>query len=162
MLNAAANAWLKWDGTVAPFAPSELFHCSNGIAFDGTGNLYVVNFRDNRMLKVDPQGSVTPFAAISEKGLGHVCFKKDRFYVTAYESHELYEVSLQGTVKLLLGNGQRGMVDGADTKARLSFPNGIACSPWAPRLYINEYLNDSATALPRRMIVRVITLEPDK
>jgi sugar lactone lactonase YvrE len=150
------------DGTVSPFAPSELFHCPNGVAFDGTGNLYVVNFRDNRMLKVDPQGAVTPFAAISQKGLGHLCFKKDRFYVTAYESHELYEVSLQGTVKLLLGNGQRGMVDGADARARLSFPNGIACSPWAPRLYLNEYLNDSATALPRRMTVRVITLAPDK
>jgi DNA-binding beta-propeller fold protein YncE len=155
------------DGTVAAFAQSALFNCPNGITFDGKGNLYVVNFRDDRMLKVDPKGVVTPFATLSQKGmaqkgLGHVCFKKDRFYVTAYQAHAIYEVTLQGDVRRLLGNGVRGMVDGADTSARLSFPNGIACSPWAPRLYINEYLNDSETILPRRMTVRVISLEPDK
>ena len=147
---------------ISSFSQSELFHCPNGIAFDGIGNLYVVNFRDNRMLKIDPQGSVSPFTTISEKGLGHLCFKKDRFYVTAYQSHEIYEVTLQGQARRILGNGERGLVDGPDAQARLSFPNGIACSPWAQRLYINEYLSDSATALPRRMIVREITLQPDK
>jgi DNA-binding beta-propeller fold protein YncE len=150
------------DRNVAAFAQSALFNCPNGIASDAKGSLYVVNFRDNRMLKVDPKGVVTPFATISEKGLGHLCFKKDRFYVTAYQSHAIYEVTLQGGVRRVLGNGVRGMVDGADTSARLSFPNGIACSPWAQRLYINEDLNDSETALPRRMTVRVISLEPDK
>jgi DNA-binding beta-propeller fold protein YncE len=149
------------DRTVAPFAVSELFHCPNGIAFDGSGNLYAVNFRDNRMLKIDPQGSVSIFARISAQGLGHVCFKKDRFYVTAFSSHEIYEVTLQGKVKRLLGNGERGIVDGTDAKAQLSFPNGIACSPWAPRLYINEYVGDSPAALPRRAIVREITLQPE-
>jgi DNA-binding beta-propeller fold protein YncE len=149
------------DRTVAAFAESPLFHCPNGLAFDEKGVLYVVNFRDNRMLKVDTRGSVTPFATISEKGLGHVCFKKDRFYVAAYQSHAIYEVTLQGGVKRILGNGVRGIVDGTGPDVRLSFPNGIACSPWAARLYINEDLNDSVTALPRRMIVREITLEPD-
>src|SRR5439155_8815866 len=136
-------AKIATDGTVSSFAKSDLFSCPNGISFDREGNLYVVNFRDSKMLKVDPKGIVTPFATISEKGLGHLCFKEDRFYVTAFHSHEIYEVTLDGTVKRILGNGERGLVDGAGTKARLSFPNGIACSPWAPRLYINEYVNDS-------------------
>src|SRR6266705_2836064 len=142
------------DNTVSSFAKSNLFRCPNGISFDRQGNLYVLNFRDNKMLKVDPKGSVVPFATISEKGLGHLCFKEDRFYVTAFHSHEIYEVTLDGTVKRILGNGERGLVDGAGTKARLSFPNGIACSPWAPRLYINEYVNDSESSLPRRTVVR--------
>lgn len=150
------------DRSVSSFAASGLFHCPNGISFDGSGNLYVVNFRDNRMLKIDPRGSVAIFARVSEQGLGHVCFKKDRFYVTAYSSHEVYEVTLQGKTKRLLGNGQRGIVDGTDEKAQLSFPNGIACSQWAPRLYINEYVADSPSALPRRAIVREIALQPDK
>src|SRR5438876_9345128 len=126
------------DGTVSSFAKSDLFNCPNGISFDGEGNLYVVNFRDNKMLKIDPKGVVTPFATISEKGLGHLCFKQDRFYVTAFESHEIYEVTLNGIVKRILGNGDRGIVDGAGAKARLSFPNGIAFSPWGRRrrLYI--------------------------
>src|SRR6266516_1400861 len=82
------------DGTVSPFAKSDLFSCPNGISFDGDGNLFVVNFRDNKMLKIDPKGVVTSFATVSEKGLGHLCFMKDRFYVTAFESHEIYEVAL--------------------------------------------------------------------
>ena len=87
-------AKIATDGTVSSFAKSDLFSCPNGISFDREGNLYVVNFRDNKMLKVDSKGSVAPFATISEKGLGHLCFKDDRFYVTAFHSHEIYEVTL--------------------------------------------------------------------
>jgi DNA-binding beta-propeller fold protein YncE len=72
------------DGMVALFAKSDLFGCPYGIAFDRAGNLHVVNYNDNRMTKVDPQGAVTLFATVSEKGLAHLCFKKDRFYVTAF------------------------------------------------------------------------------
>jgi sugar lactone lactonase YvrE len=147
------------DGSVATFAKSELFKCPNGIAFGREGTLYVTNFRDNRILKVDPQGAVAVFATVSNKGLGHLCFKDDRFYVTAYESHSIYELSLDGTAKRILGNGTRGLVDGTSATARLSFPNGIACQPWVPRLYINEWLNESASALPRRAIVREIILD---
>jgi len=150
------------DNSVSSFAKSDLFRCPNGISFDRQGNLYVVNFRDNKMLKVDAKGSVGPFATVSEKGLGHLCFKEDRFYVTAFHSHEIYEVTLDGNVKRILGNGQRGVVDGVGEKAWLSFPNGIACDPWARRLYINEYVNDSPESLPRRTIVRQIVLEAAK
>jgi DNA-binding beta-propeller fold protein YncE len=162
--NCSSNSISKiaTDGTVSTFAKSDLLKCPNGIAFDREGTLYVVNFRDNQMLKIDPKGSVAPFATISEKGLGHLCFRQDRFYVTAYESHAIYEVTLDGNVKCILGNGERGIVDGASTKARLSFPNGIACDPWRPRLYINEFANDSNISLPRRAIIREIVLEPSK
>jgi len=148
------------DGTVSSFAKSDLFRCPNGVSLDPEDNLYVANFRDNKLLKVDATGAVTLFAKVSEEGLGHLCFKDGRFYVTAFQSHAIYEVTLAGTVKRILGNGERGLVDGEGTVARLSFPNGIACSPWAPRLYINESVN--GTALPRRTIVREITLEVAK
>jgi DNA-binding beta-propeller fold protein YncE len=124
---------IRADGTASTFAKSDLFRCPNGIAFDRGENLYVANFRSNRMLRVDPSGSVAPFATVSEKGLGHLCFKEDRFYVTAYESHEIYEVTLDGTVKRILGNGQRGVIDGAVETARLSFPNGICLRSVGPK-----------------------------
>ncbi len=162
--NCSGNsiARIARDGTVSPFAKSDLLRCPNGIAFDREGNLYVVNYRDNKMLKIDPRGVVAPFATVSEKGLGHLCFKEDRFYVTAHESHAIYEVRLDGTVKRILGNGERGIVDGAGAKARLSFPNGIASSPYGHRLYINEYVNESTSSLPRRAIIREIVLQADK
>lgn len=150
------------DGTLSPFAKSDLFKCPNGISFGPEGNLYVVNYRDNKMLKIDSKGVVTPFTTVSEKGLGHLCFKDDRFYVTASQSHAIYEVTLDGTAKRILGNGDRGIVDGAGAKARLSFPNGIAYSLYGPRLYINEFVNESPSALPRRAIIREVILEPTK
>jgi DNA-binding beta-propeller fold protein YncE len=155
-------AKIATDGTVSSFAKSDLFKCPNGIALDNKGNLYVVNYRDNKMLKIDPKGLVTPFTTVSEKGLGHICFKEDRFYVTASQSHTIYEVTLDGTAKRILGNGERGVVDGAGAKARLSFPNGIAFHPWARRIYINEFVNESTSAVPPRAIVREIVLEASK
>ena len=146
------------DGTVAAFATSDLFKCPNGITFDGQGNLYTVNFRDNRMLKIDMHGSVTPFATVSDKGLGHICFSTDRFYVTAFQSNEIFQVTLDGKARRILGNGERGLVDGPDGTARLSFPNGIACHPWGGRLYINEYVGETVSSVPRRAIVRQIIL----
>lgn len=162
--NCRGNSIVKvsTEGNVSPFATSTLFHCPNGVAFDHDGNLYVVDFSDNKMLKVDPSGSVVPFATVSSKGLGHVCFKDDRLYVAAYHTHEIYEVTLKGVVKRILGDGERGMVDGGPDEARLSYPNGIACDPWYPRLYINESIGESESSLPRRTIVRKIDLEPRK
>jgi len=147
------------DGVVSLFAQGDLLKCPNGIAFDSAGLLYVVNYRDNHMLKIDRSGNVSLFATVSAKGLGHVCFKKDRFFVTAFDSHELYEVKLNGTVTRILGNGQRGVVNGSGDSVRLSYPNGIACDPWTPRLYIDEFDNDSDEGRPRRAIVREIDLK---
>ena len=155
-------AKIATDGTVSSFAKSELFKCPNGISFDPEGNVYVVNYRDNKMLKSDSKGVVTPFATVSEKGLGHLCFNKDRFYVTASQSHAIYEVMLDGTVKRILGNGERGIVDGAGAKVRLSFPNGITIHPWARRLYINEFVNESTFSWPPRAIIREIILDAIK
>jgi len=158
--NCRANSIVRVasDGSVAAFATSELFNCPYGAAFDRERNLYVVNYNDNRMLRIDPQGVVALFASVSSKGLAHLCFKGDRFFVTAFRSHEIYEVTLDRKVTRILGNGERAIVDGAGQSARLSFPMGIACHPWAPRIYVNEDANESGAVLPRRSTLRVITL----
>lgn len=150
------------DGAVSRFAASELFNCPYGLAFDRTGALYAVNFNDNRMLRIGADGAVSLFATVSERGLGYLCFKNDRFYVTAFWSHEIYEVSLDGTATRILGDStDRRIVDGSGAAARLSFPAGIACHPWAPRIYVAEDVNASGAVLPRRSIIRVITLEAE-
>jgi DNA-binding beta-propeller fold protein YncE len=157
--NGNTIARIGADGLASTFAQGDLLKCPNGLVFDNAGILYVVNYRDNHMLKIDRNGNVSLFATVSAKGLGHVCFKKDRFYVTAFTSHELYEVKLNGTVSRILGDGQRGVVNGSGDSVRLSYPNGIACDPWTPHLYINEFDNDSDEGSPRRAIVRQIDLK---
>jgi DNA-binding beta-propeller fold protein YncE len=157
--NGNTVARVGGDGVATTFAQGDLLKCPNGIVFDSAGMLYVVNFRDNHMLKIDSRGSVSLFATVPAKGLAHVCFRKDRFYVTAFEAHEIYEVKLNGMVSRLLGNGVRGIVNGAGDSVRLSYPNGIACDPWTPHLYINEFDSDSVEGSPRRAIVRQIDLK---
>jgi DNA-binding beta-propeller fold protein YncE len=157
--NRDTIARIGGDGSASTFAQGDLLKCPNGLVFDAAGILYVVNYRDNHMLKIDRNGHVSLFASVSAKGLGHVCFKKDRFYVTAFSSHEVYEVKLNGTVSRILGNGQRGVVNGSGGSVRLSYPNGIACDPWTPHLYINEFDNDSDEGSPRRAVVRQIDLK---
>lgn len=147
------------NGNAAVFARGELFNCPYGLAFDRDGNLYAANFQDPRLLKIDANGAVSLLAKVSDQGLGYVCFKNDRLYVTAFRSHAIYEVTLDGKARRLLGNGERKIVDGTATEARLSFPAGIACHPWAPRLYVNEDVNESGAVVPRRSIIRVIELE---
>ena len=99
------------------------------------------------------------FTTVSDKGLGHVCFRDHHFYVAAHASHALYEVAGDGKARRILGSGERGEVDGQASRARLSFPNGVACDPWAPRLCINEYLATSSEGVPRRAIVREVDLD---
>lgn len=157
--NGNTIARIGGDGLASTFAQGDLLKCPNGLVFDDAGILYVVNYRDNHMLKIDRTGKVSLFATVSAKGLGHLCFKKDRFYVTAFSSHELYEVKLNGAVSRILGTGQRGVVNGSGDSVRLSYPNGIACDPWTPHLYINEFDNDADEGSPRRALVRQIDLK---
>ena len=114
------------------------------------------------MLRIAPAGTVSGFATVSKRGLGHLCFVRDRFYVTAYESHELYEVTLRGEVRRILRDGRRAIVETEPTTQQLSFPNGVACDPWAKRLYINEYLSNSPAALRPQSIVWVVELEGER
>src|SRR5436305_1651660 len=81
---------------------------------------------------------------------------------TATQSHGSCAVMLDCTRRRILGNGERGIVDAADTKARLSFPNGIVSHPWSQRLYINEFANETPSSLPPRAIVREIILGADQ
>ena len=146
------------DGIVSRFSESEIFSCPYGITLDRSGNLYVANYNDNRVMKVDAGGAVTLFATVSGRGLSHLCFKGDRLYVAAFRSHAVYQISAQGNVMRVLGNGTPGTVDGIGESARLSFPFGVGCHPWAPRLYLNEELNAVEGMLPRRSSIRVIHL----
>ena len=147
------------DGTVSKFAESDLFNCPYGAALDRDGNLYVANYNDNRLTRIAPDGTVAPFATVSDKGLSHLCFKGDQLYVAAFRSHAVYRVTMAGAVTRILGDGTRGPVDGAGESARLSFPFGIGCHPWAPRLYLNEETNAAEGMLPRRSSIRVIDLK---
>lgn len=147
--------------SVETFSEGELFNCPNGLAFDSKGNLYVVNFSDNRLIRIDSDGNAEVFATITEKGLGHIYIAQDRIFVTAFHSHEIYEVDMEGAPTRLFGTGERGLEKTDDGNVQLSWPNGLVVIPAGNRIYfiINEFVHDSLRALPPRSIVRSISIE---
>lgn len=152
-------AHITAEGIVTQYAKHSLFRCPYGAALDRTGQLFVANYHDGNIVKVGSDGTVSLFAQVPSSGLAHLCFKGDQLYVAAFRSHAVYRVSAEGAAERVLGNGERGTVDGSGEDARLSFPYGLACHPWAPRLYVNEEPNPVAGSLSRRAIVRAITLK---
>jgi sugar lactone lactonase YvrE len=142
-------------GEVASYAAGEMFNCPNGITRDPDGNLYVVNFADSRMLKINGAGKVEEFALIPGNGNGHVTYAGEMLYVTGFRANRVYAVSLSGDVELLAGSGRFGAEDGVGAEAAFATPNGIAANPQGTVLYTNDHLvpfTERARAAPRSVI----------
>ena len=133
-------------GTVTTFADVGLLSCPNGIALADDDHFYVANFYNNKLVRVDPEGSVRPFASLDGSNLGHVTWGNDRLYVAVRGEHSLAEVDLSGAVTPLVGTGQIGADDGDLDTATLSYPNDIALSPDGRTLYFNDVHPDHATS----------------
>lgn len=164
--NCLANtiARVTPDGVVTTFAADPLLSCPNGITPAPDGNLYVVNFNDERMLRVSPEGRVDDFATLPGTGNGHVTFARGSLYATSFKGHRLYRVSLAGDVTHIAGTGALGERDGPGLEATFTFPNGIATNRRGDRLYINDKINATPLniAVPTTPLntLRVVMLAP--
>lgn len=128
-------------GKVEPFSESSLFNCPNGITFGPDGNLYVVNFRDPRVLAVDATGEVSVLAQLPGGGNGHIASARGALYATSFQSHRIYRIGLDGEVTHVAGTGAIGEANGDGPSATFSWPNGIAAGPQGDRLYVNDFIN---------------------
>ena len=151
------------DKTVSTFSSGALFNCPNGITIGPDGALYVVNFRDGAMIRIDEEGQASLFATIPGNGNGHVAVARGNFYVTAFQTNRIFQVTPDGEVKHVAGTGNFGEQDGAAMEAIFTFPNGIAASPNGDRLVVNDFINRSPASLDVPPIplanIRVIKLE---
>jgi sugar lactone lactonase YvrE len=129
------------DGEVEPYAESDLFNCPNGITRDDDGTLYVVNFSDGRLLRVDTAGAVSEFAVLPGGGNGHIARMRGALYATSFQGHRVYRIGMDGEVAPFAGTGAIGEVDGPALEATFSWPNGIAAGPTGDRLYVNDFIN---------------------
>jgi sugar lactone lactonase YvrE len=129
------------DGTVTEFAASRLFNCPNSIARLQSGNFYVANFSDGRVLRVTSTGEVSEFVALPGGGNGHLTLAAGDLYVTALRANMIFRVDPEGNVEHFAGTGQLVSIDSEDARqGSLSTPNGIAYDPARDVLYTNDYL----------------------
>ena len=118
------------------------FNGPQGVAVDGSGNIYVADTNNHTIRGISPSGNVltlagTPGSVGSADGLGSAArfaypfgLVIDAFgtiYVADTFNHAIRRVAQNGTVSTMAGAvGVRGTADGTGTSARFAYPTGIA------------------------------------
>lgn len=159
--NCGSNSLQRIDpaGTSERFIESPLLACPNGITIDEAGVLYVANFANGNVVRVSPSGDADLLATIPGGNNGHLIYHDGLLYVVARSAHQIYTVSLDGTVEWLAGAGTQGLDDGPADQATFSFPNDIGVSPDGRFLYVNDVAALTSTGgLLAPMVVRRIRI----
>ncbi|WP_184549488.1 NHL repeat-containing protein [Mucilaginibacter sp. FT3.2] len=119
-------------------AVAGLFNNPAGLAIDAVGNLYVADYTNNSIRKVQPDGTVSTIAG---KSVGNVdgtgtaaSFNGPRaiavdaagnLYVADANNHSIRKVDITGVVTTIAGTGKAGNSDGTGKAASFSHPSGI-------------------------------------
>ena len=120
-------------GTAAQFsAPVD-------VAFDNANNLYVSDYSNNSIRKIDPAGNVTTLAVVNTPG--GIVFDGTDLVVPSQSQHCIYKVSLGGVVTPFVGtSGMVGTTDAMGAAARFNNPMYIAKDA-SNNLYVTDCYN---------------------
>lgn len=127
------------DGEVIDWVTNSNLVGPVGLCYDDEENLYVANFSDRRIFRVNPDGSLD-FIVQQPTGqfIGFLAYRDGLIYSTAFNSHRIYRTDLEGNIEVFLGSAQ-GSVDGDASVARFSQPNGIAFSATGDTMYVSDF-----------------------
>ncbi len=137
------------DGSIANF------YTPYAVAVDAAGNVFVADYNNHRIRKIDTTGNVTTIAGNGIAGMANgpahtasfnapTGIAVDAFgnvFVADYNNHRIRKIDTTGNVTTYAGTGTLGYVNGdALTTARLRNPHGLATDTQG-NLYIAEYGN---------------------
>ncbi|MEI6783873.1 MAG: immunoglobulin domain-containing protein, partial [Verrucomicrobiota bacterium] len=140
------------------------FDSPHGIALDGFGNQYIADLFNNRIRKVDTNGTITTIAGKSATGFsgdgglatnaslsGPMGVGSDavgNLYIADYNNYRIRRVDTNGIITTVAGKSVSGYSGdgGAATNASLRFPCGVALDG-----YGNVYIADSYNNRIRKM-----------
>lgn len=126
----------------------------DAVAVDGAGNIYIAEFVNQRVRKVDPTGTITTFAGNGTPGFagdngpassaqlnfpfGLAVDSSSNLYIADADNNRVRKVDVTGKITTFAGGGTTGLGDGgAATSAELSTPQGLAFDA-AGNLFITE------------------------
>ena len=146
-----------YGGNGGPAADAQL-NSPTGVAVDGAGNLFIADYANNRVRKVDSAGGITAFAGTGEIGdggdggpaaeaqlsypYGLAVDGAGNLYIAEEQGHRIRKVDSAGVISTFAGTGEYGFEGdgGPAAEARLSYPRGLAADG-AGNLYIADYVN---------------------
>jgi sugar lactone lactonase YvrE len=145
------------------------FYRPDGIAIDGSGNLYVGDMANNRIRKITPAGVVSTLAGSGAAGYadgtgtsaqfyypaGIAIDASGNLYVADWAGNRIRKVTSAGVVSTLAGNGTAGFADGTGTSAQFNNPIGIAIDA-SGNLYVADEGNNRVRKITSGGVVTTI------
>ncbi|TKC60288.1 hypothetical protein FBD94_15395 [Pedobacter hiemivivus] len=115
------------------------FQFPMGLAFDGSGNLYVSDAYNHKIRKISPLGVVSDFAGSGSAGAangapGSASFNlpmglafdvAGNLYVADRANDKIRKISSSGVVSTIAGNGSRGFANGSGASVMFWSPNNL-------------------------------------
>ncbi|NRA47732.1 MAG: hypothetical protein HRU12_01245 [Phaeodactylibacter sp.] len=140
-------------GVVTTVNTSPLYNGPVGAAFGHDGALYVGNFTDGKIIKVQ-DGDATLFADLGG-GIGFLTYADSAIWATNHTDKRVYKIPLTGsmTPEVIAGSGNAVIEDGFGQNASFRSPNGIVCTPSGDTIYVSEFAGNAL-----RMIIRIPTV----
>jgi len=139
----AGNGTAGYSGDGGPATAASL-NLPFGVAYDSAGNLYISDFLNSVIRKVDTAGTIMTFAGNGTAGFcgdggpaidaclntpkGLVFDRGGNLYIAEAQNHRVRQVNSAGTITTIAGNGHRGFGGdgGPATAANIGNPKGLA------------------------------------
>ncbi|GAB5522944.1 MAG: hypothetical protein Roseis2KO_08160 [Roseivirga sp.] len=153
-----------FSGNTDNYGTSATFTSPKGLAFDGSGNLFVADGFNIRKIATD--GLVTTVAgngsAGSAEGTGTSASfnqptdiaidESDNLYVSDYVNNKIRKITPAGIVSTFVGTGAQGADDGPGTSATFYFPFGLTFDN-SGNLYVADWANEKIRKVtPNRVV----------
>ena len=154
----AGNGTIGYSGDGGAATAAEL-STPTGIAIDGYGNVYISDYKNMVVRKVNTDGIISTFAGNGGHGysgdgglatsaelnypVGLAVDNANNVYITDYLNSVIRKVNTSGIITTVAGNGTAGYSGNGGTavSARLNNPRGVAVDA-AGNMYIADYGNN--------------------
>ncbi len=160
------------NGTVSTFAltgAAATFNFPSGIVRDASGNLFVCDRDNHRIVKITPAGDASVFAGSTmgfTNGTGTAAQFNQPYAIAIDASGNLYigdrinnairKITPAAVVTTLAGNGTAGTADGTGSAARFNEPLGVTLDG-AGNVYVADYINSALRKITPAGVVTTLS-----